>query len=63
MTAQWEKRLDDIENGMDSYESFLSDLQASVRNWTNQVITAPINPIFRRWERRKNDRLHMPYMR
>lgn len=45
MTAQWEKRLDDIENGMDSYESFLSDLQASVRNWTNQVITAPINPI------------------
>ena len=45
MTAQWEKRLDDIENGMDSYESFLSDLQASVRNWTDQVITAPINPI------------------
>lgn len=37
MTAQWEKRLDDIETGNDTYESFMHDLEGSVRKWTKQV--------------------------
>ena len=37
MTAQWEKRLDDIENGKDTYDSFMSDLEDSVRKWTNAI--------------------------
>lgn len=39
MTAMWEKRLDDIEHGEDSYSVFMEDLENSVRKWTNQVIS------------------------
>ena len=37
MTAYWEKRLDDIEAGKDTYESFMRDLENKVRVWTNQI--------------------------
>lgn len=40
MTAQWEKRLDDIEKGTDTYESFMQDLENSVRKWTNEIINS-----------------------
>lgn len=40
MTAQWERRLDDIESGLDNYASFMSDLENHVRDWTQQVINA-----------------------
>lgn len=38
MTASWEKRLDDIEKGTDTYESFMHDLEDSVRKWTKEII-------------------------
>lgn len=38
MTAHWEKRLDDIEHGADSYQSFMNDLERSVREWTKQIM-------------------------
>lgn len=38
MTAHWEKRLDDIEHGTDSYQSFMNDLEQSVRVWTEQIM-------------------------
>ena len=40
MTAQWEKRLDDIEAGKDTYESFMSALEACVKKWTTMIIEA-----------------------
>ena len=40
MTAQWEKRLDDIETGNDNYSKFMYDLENHVRQWTQQVISA-----------------------
>lgn len=38
MTAQWEKRLDDIEKGTDDYTSFITDLENSVRKWTKMIM-------------------------
>lgn len=43
MTARWEKRLDDIEAGKDTYESFMHDLEESVRRWTNQILESEDN--------------------
>lgn len=37
MTAEWEKRLDDIEKGTESYRVFMNDLENSVRRWTVQI--------------------------
>ncbi|MFR3808745.1 MAG: hypothetical protein ACLTX3_07280 [Lachnospiraceae bacterium] len=41
MTAQWEKRLDDIEHGLDSYTAFMSDMEDAVRTWTREILDAP----------------------
>lgn len=38
MTAHWEKRLDDIEHGTDSYSAFMKDLEDSVRKWTGEIM-------------------------
>lgn len=38
MTAQWEKRLDDIEKGTDDYTSFITDLENYVRKWTKMIM-------------------------
>lgn len=40
MTAQWEKRLDEIEKGKDTYDQFMCDLENNVRIWTKQVMDA-----------------------
>lgn len=39
MTAKWEKRLDDIEEGKDTYEDFMSDLESAVRKWTEDIMS------------------------
>ena len=51
MTARWEKRLDDIENGKDTYEAFMKDLENSVASWTMTIVeegkkNAKKNPSF-----------------
>ena len=56
MTAQWEKRLDDIEHGKDSYESFMNDLENAVRKWTMQIIQAPVVEKLRR-----NNQMETPF--
>ena len=38
MTARWERRLDHIEAGSDSYDSFMDDLQKKVIQWTKQLL-------------------------
>lgn len=38
MTAKWEKRLDDIEDGKDTYEDFMNDLENAVRKWTEDIM-------------------------
>ena len=43
MTAEWEKRLDDIEKGTDSYDSFVNDLEESVRKWTEEIMNTDVN--------------------
>lgn len=43
MTAQWEKRLDDIEQGKETFENFISDLEESVRRWTNQIMLIEVD--------------------
>ena len=43
MTAQWEKRLDDIAKGTDSYDRFMSDLECSVGRWVAQVTDSAIS--------------------
>lgn len=40
MTAEWEKRLDNIEKGTESYETFMRDLEDSVRYWTSQILNS-----------------------
>lgn len=37
MTAQWEKRLDDIEHGKDDYQSFMKDMRTSIARWMKEV--------------------------
>lgn len=39
MTAEWEKRLDDIEAGKDTYEDFMHDLENTVRKWTEEIMS------------------------
>lgn len=46
MTAQWEKRLDDIEHGLDSYTAFMSDMEDAVRTWTREILDAPVREEF-----------------
>lgn len=41
MTAQWEKRLDDIETGTDTYDSFVHDLSQSVTKWVKEIQSTP----------------------
>ncbi len=43
MTALWEKRLDDIEHGNDTYDNFMSDMEENVRKWTNEIINTEVN--------------------
>ena len=45
MTAQWEKRLDDIEKGMDTHDSFINDLQESVKKWTKMILNIQADDI------------------
>ena len=40
MTAQWEKRLDDIEKGTDTYDAFMNDLEDAVRKWTMEILNS-----------------------
>ena len=42
MTARWEKRLDDIEKGTDTYQSFMHDLEGSVVTWTNEILESDL---------------------
>lgn len=37
LTAQWEQRLKAIENGEDSQEAFVHDIEDSTRRWCGQV--------------------------
>lgn len=46
MTAQWEKRLDDIESGRDTYEHFMKDLEERVCIWTNLIVSSQGNSDF-----------------
>lgn len=43
MTALWEKRLDDIEHGNDTYDNFMHDMEDNVRNWTKQIQDMEVN--------------------
>lgn len=43
MTAMWEKRLDDIEAGKETFDNFIYDLEESVRRWTKEIMESNKN--------------------
>lgn len=45
MTAQWEQKLDEIENGKRSMSEFISEIEQAVRTWTEEIrADAPSEP-------------------